>query len=34
MIGANLTGAKYDEETTDWPKGFDVESSGAILVEE
>jgi uncharacterized protein YjbI with pentapeptide repeats len=29
---AKFTGAKYDKSTR-WPKGFDVEASGAVLVE-
>ena len=32
MNGCRLTGAKYDKNTR-WPKGFDVDSSGAVLTE-
>jgi len=32
MTGCRLTGAKYDKNTR-WPKGFDVEASGAVLTE-
>ena len=31
LVEANLSGAKYNPETR-WPKGFDPEASGAVLV--
>jgi hypothetical protein len=31
LSGANLSGAKYDKNTN-WPRGFDPQKAGAILV--